>query len=560
MHAESWRTLLRDIAAGERVKLTPERVGDLRYLQQNGLVEPVPPPRQESLDLQFETLQARHRIFLEAKGLLDRLQRRCAPRSRFAGLIPVAGPERPHGDDPEVQRLFTLLQSLHLHVREVDHPAALLGHLDRIRDHLQVEDRDCLDRMAHIDRELSALAHQPPAGTLVEPEGYLSLTPAGEAELPEHGALQDLEAVLNAVSGSRRHRIDDYAYFRDDPAAVVTFLLENPTGLPSVGEAVSSYESLALAFEKVPAFAEIRSFRVRNAFLMRLVRCHREDPKAPWLWCNRERLQSLLDLTRKAIPPSLTAKGWHAIHAVDLFLAGPGPTEVEGRLALLEAVRVPLADAFRAVPMGDGQFTRLALAMMHAAAERGFTSPALRDRFLRVMVEAAIEGRQASPQDLTDEGARHLLGFHLAHLAGFMPSRIADYAERLGRLEALLKDERDRRRLPVQVTLHALATLDRLGRSGVNPGEQAYVDTILRIRQKLRRHKDLMRAFRSDQVQDDDEAFLAANLAARAYGSDVSDHVEARRPADVGLAGLFEASDRRAMPLLGLPFGTLLIS
>lgn len=562
------RTLLLRIAGGGGCRLDPGEEPLLAELGAAGLVHRVDTaPRQADLQARYEALQETHRRFQEAKGCLERLEHRMAPRSRLGGLLPAGKPLPPTERDPDLLRLQELLLVLDIRVPGVAGPADLLARLEKLRDRLVVDSRTCLDRLALVDRELDALQKSPAPGTQIEGLGCFALTATGERALPEAGALEDLEAAFHAVAGSNRHRIDDYGLFRDDPASLLAFILEGQARGDRPSRVVSEFEALADAFEHMAPFSEVGSMRVKNAFLMRLVRAYPGQPQAPYLWCNRERLQGLLARMADLAPASVVNSRWHLLYATDLLIAGPGtlpPAPLdERRLQLFAAVQGRLAGQLQGVDVGDGQFLRLAIALLHEVLPRNIGNPLLLDRTVAQMVEAAFEGMVHAPSDLAGAGARLLFGHHLAHLARFVRARVDAAAEGYGRVEAAFLDG-DGRRAPVQVVLHATVALERCAQAGLAVSPEEYAGTFLRIRRRIQQHKGLARAFDGEQVRAEDEPFLAANLTARAYAAQAARSGSGlpgpRRLPDAGLAGLYEPQDRRGAPLLGLAFGTLMLS
>lgn len=566
MH-EHGRSLLLRIAGGGTLRLAEGEAALLAELGEAGLVHRVDTaPRQADLQARYEALQETHRRFQEAKGCLERLERRLAPRSRLGGLLPAGKPLAPTERDPDLLRLHELLQALDIRVPGVAEPKDLPGRLEKLRDRLLVDSRSCLDRLALVDRELDALQKAPAPGTQVDALGCFALTGAGERALPEAGAMEDLEAAFHAVAGSNRHRIDDYGLFRDDPANLLAFILEGQARGDRPSRVVSEFEALADAFEHMAPFTDVRSMRVKNAFLMRLVRATPGQPQAPYLWCNRERLQGLLARMADLAPASVVSSRWHLLYAADLLIAGSGNAlplqEDERRLLVFEAVQRRLIDQLQGIDVGDGQFLRLTIALLHEVLPRNFTNPLLLDRAVAQMVEAAFDGMVHAPADLAGAGTRLLFGYHLAHLARFVRARVDAAAQAYSRVEAPFTDGNGRL-APVQVVLHALVALERCAQGGLAVAPEEYAGTFLRLRRRIQQHKGLARAFDGEQVMAEDEPFLAANLTARAYAlqaARMGGGTAARRLPDVGLAGLYEPQDRRGAPLLGLPFGTLMLS
>ncbi|MFZ1614048.1 MAG: hypothetical protein WAT51_07745 [Holophaga sp.] len=556
--------LLLKIAGHESVQLEPGQDTLLAELLESGQLRRIETSKHQLLEARYNSLQETHQFFLEAKACVDRLQRRVTPRSRLADFFPTGGSTKIPADDPEVVRVFELLGILGLQIREVEHPEQVPERIERIRDRLQVDGRDCLDRLASTDREIDALQKSAPPGTLIDALGHFALTETGEQALPEARTMEELESAFHAVSGPRKHKITDYAHFREDPANLLAFVMEFQTEEEKASSVVAEFEALSDAFERLVPFAEINSARIKNAFLIRLIRAYRETPKRPYLWCNRERLQGLMNRMKSLVPHSLLASGWHLPYAVDLFIANPGagdPAEQEqDRTRLFEAIQSTLANQFQEIRIGDGQFTRLALALMHAARNKNFSPSILLDRFVKVAIDAAYEGTVKAPRDLGDRGTKLLFGFHLAHAAGFAKDKVGAWSDRYAEIELAFDVEGRTRRAPAQVILHVLASLDRLERAGCPIPLQAYAETFFRIRRKLHHHKGIARAFGTEQAFADDQAFLAANLTAHAiFGNSLATN-PAKRVPDVGMAGLYEPQARFAAPILGQPFGSLLLA
>lgn len=365
------------------------------------------------------------------------------------------------------------------------------------------------------------------------------------------------------MAGSKRHRIDDYSLFRDDPASLLGLLLEAQAlgGLPS--RVVADYEVLADAFERLAIYNDIGATRVRNAFLMRLIRANPSQPQAPFLWCNRERLQALISRMQELAPAAVAASPWLILYATDLLIAGPGDVlsagEPERRLMLYGAIQQRLTRQCQGVDVSDGQFLRLALAILHGVLPRNIANPMILDRLVGRIAETAIEAMQHAPADLGGSGARLLFGFHLAHHAQFALADLDASAEAYLRVEAPFRGPQQERLASIQVVLHALVAQDRALRAGLSLTPEEYAGTFFRIRRRLQQNKDLARAFATERAVVDDEPFLAANLTAQAYLAREMGTAAPGRP-DVGLAGIYEPPEHRSAPLLGLPFGTLMLT
>jgi hypothetical protein len=559
----TWLDHLKLLAAAETVRLEAIGAEGLDELVARGLIQKDERPKQASLEHRYEAQQEAHRLILEARGCADRLQRRMVPRSRLAGLLPHGAPPRPGPEDPDVVRLLDLLDHLKLQVRGVKGPEEVTAHLDRIQEYLQVEGRECLDRLGDTDRELDLLQKQAPPGTLVEPAGFFTLTRAGEAALPEAPVLEAFEAALQTAFGPLTHRSASSSHFREDPASLLAFLLEGMARGESPSALVSGYENLLEAYERVATFADLRSLRAKIAVLVRLVRAAREEPKRAYLWCNRERLQALTARMRPLVPGSLAASGWHLPYAVDLFLADGNligdEAQLDLRTRIFEAVHRVQSELLQDTRIADGQFVRLGLAITQAARARNFAPGILMERFVRQAFETVMEAAHAAPYDLGDRGTRLLFGAHLAHAAGFAKARLQPTLTAFSALQEHLQDG-SHPLLPAQARLHAFATLDRLDRLGAALPLEAYAGLVRRLHKRLSHHKVVSRAFRTEQAVAGDEAALLANLAARVCFQGLAVPAEARRHPDVGLAGLYEGREAGLPPLLGSPFGTLMLS
>ncbi len=554
---------LKLLAAHEAVPLAVLGRAGLEDLLAQGLIRKDERPKQASLEARYENLQETHRHILEARGCVDRLNRRMAPRFRLVGLLPIGKPPTPGPDDPDVAKLHELLGLLKIQVRGVVDLTEVPGHLDRIQDYLQVEGREGLDRLADTDRELDLLQKQVPPGTLVEPEGYFTLTPAGEATLPEAPVFEHLEPVLQTAFGPLTHHSASAQHLREDPGGLLAFFLEGMALGQRPSALVGEYERLLEAYDRISLFSHTRSLRARIAFLVRLLRMARSEPKRAYLWCNRERLHDLLQRMRSLVPSSVAAAGWHLPYAADLFLVDGGlvwdEAQAEQRTRSYEAVRTIQSDLLQDLRIGDGQFVRMGLAITHAARMRNFAPGILMDRFIRQAFEAVMEASHAAPYDLGDRGTRLLFGAHLAHAAGYAKARLPGPTEAFNALHARLRGDHGTR-MPIPVLLHALSTLDRLAKLGNPLPLETYAGTLERIQKRLRHHKAVARALRTTQALDGDEEALAANLCARVCFQEVLPSAGTPHFPDAGLAGLYEERTPGLPPIMGSPFGTLMLA
>lgn len=555
---------LLQLAAAEVLQAEMLAPGALIDLVTRGLIRKDDRPKQASLESQYERLQDRHREILEARGCVDRLQRRMAPRSLLSELLPLptGGTPPPGPEDPDVVRLFGLLESLGLQVRGVANPRAVVANLPRILDHLHVEGRECLDRLADTDRQIDLLQKQAPPGTLVEPEGFFVLTPEGDAALPEAPVVEAFEAALQGGFGPLALRGPSASHFRADPANLLAYLMEGMARGERPSALISAYDDLLVAFERVGIFSEVRTPRAKIAFLIRLLRSAREEPKRAFLWCSRERLNALAGRMGEQAPASLWSGGWYLPYAVDLFLADGNllgdEEEMDRRARLMEAVRSVQSDLLQEIRITDGQCLRLALALMHLARTRNFAPGILLDRFLRQAFEVIGEAVKVAPYDLGDRGTRLLFGAHLAHAAGYQRARLDACLDAYRALQARVEAEPHGGHSHAS-TLHAFATLDRLERLGTPLSLDTYLGLRARLHKRLNHHKPVSRVFRTDQILAGDEAALLANLTARACFQGLVPPEGARHHPDVGLAGLYEPREPGLPPVLGSPFGSLML-
>lgn len=557
-----WFDALKILAATESVKVETLGRDTLQDLVSRGLIRKEERPKQASLESRYDALQERHRGILEARSCVDRLQKRMAPKSLLSGLLPAGGPSRPGPLDPDVTELYGLLQTLGIEVRGLKGPEKVTASLDLILDYLLLEGRECLDRLADIDRELDLLQKQAPAGTLVEPEGFFALTSDGEAALPEAPVMEAFEAALQASFGTMALRGPSAAHFREDPGGLLAYLLEGMSRGERPSALISDYDNLLSAFERVGPFSEIRSVRAKIGLMVRLLRSTRDDPKRAYLWCNRERLNALTTRAKPFIPATLAGAGWHFAYATDLFLAdgnlaGDEP-QMDLRTRLLTAVLEVQRGELMEVRITDGQSLRLALALMHAARVRNFAPGILLDRFLRQAFEGINEAAQAAPFGLGDRGTRLLFGVHLACAAGWIKARLQPCVTAYLALQERLQPEAHGAHIH-QAALHAYATLDRLERLGAPVDVETYLGIRARIRKRLNHHKILARALHTECALAGDEAALLSNLTARVCFAGVKVPEGAKHLPDVGLAGLYEIREPGLPPVLGTPFGSLML-
>ena len=558
-----WLDHLKLLAAAESLSLDALGSAGLAELLSQGLIQKDARPQQAALETQYESLQDTHRTILEARGCADRLQKRLAPRSRMAGLLPLGGPPNPGPDDPDVQQLFHLLALLKIQLRGLDGPEDVASRVLRIQDHLQVEGRDCLDRLGDTDREIDQIKKQARPGTFVAPEGYYTLTERGQAALPEAPVLEALESALPAVFGPLAWKSGGAPHFREDPASILSYLMEGVARGERPSAVMAEYDDLLEAYDRITIFADTRTLRAKIAFLVRLLRTTRDAPKRAYLWCNRERLGALLTRMRSLVPISTTAAGWHLPYAVDLFLADGGiqgdMAQQELRTRLFEAVQRIQSELLQDTRIGDGQFVRLALTLTQAARTRNFAPGILMNRFIRQALETVMAASQSAPDDLGDRGTKLMFGAHLAHAAGYSPAKLPGPIATVSALHAGLKNEASYINLPVQVVLHAFATLDRLNRLGAPLAIEDYAGLLARIRKHIRHHKVITRALHSVHTLAGDEETLSSNLCAMVCFRGLAVPPGAKRHPDAGMAGLYEGQAPGLPPLLGSPFGTLML-
>ncbi len=558
----TWLDHLKLLAACESVRLEAIGREGLADLMARGLIEKDERPKQVSLESRYEALQGTHRVFLEARACADRLARRMAPRSRLAGLLPLGAPPRPGPEDPDVIQLMGLLEHLKIQVRGVKDLDQIPTHLDRILEYIQVESRECLDRLADTDREIDLVQKQAPPGTQVEDLGYFRLTPAGEALLPEAPIIELLEASLQTAFGPGL-RGASFAHFKEDPSSLLTLLMDRMARGERPSTVVKEYEGLLEALERVPTFAELQPRRAKIGFLLRLLRAYREDPKRAYLWCNRDRLSGATQRMRPLLPPTVAASGWHMPYIADVFLADGGITgdedQAEQRVRLFEAVHRVQAEVLEDARIRDGQFFRLALVLTHATRVRKFAPGILMDRFVRQALETVVEAARSAPYDLGDRGTNLIYGTHLAHAAGFTKARLPDVLGAFAAIQARFRNEDAHARVSIQVLLHIFSTLDRLNRLGAPLPLETYASLFDRIRKRLRHHTAVSRVFGTAQIKSGDEAALASNLCAQTCFHGLALPEKSVYHPDAGLAGLYEERIPGRPPLLGSPFGTLML-
>jgi hypothetical protein len=553
---------LKTLAAAEVVGLEAIDHEALAVLLAQGLIQKDERPLQASLEGRYEALQETHRHIVEAKGCADRLLRQMVPKTRLAGLFPLSGPTGPGADDPDASHLLNLLEALKIQVRGVKEPKDVIAHLDRIQDYLQVEGRDCLDRLADTDRDIDQAQKQAPAGTQVEGVGFFRLTPAGEAALPEAPVIELLEMSLQSAFGSGG-RGGSYPHFKEDPSSLLTLLVDRLAAGEPPSAFMGEYESLLSAFERIPLFADLQPLRAKIGFLLRLLRASRDEPKRAYLWCSRDRLSSALQRMQGLLPPTVAASGWRLPYTADLFLADGGRADDEAqadqRVLLLQAVQRIQVDLLQDIRIRDGQFFRLALLLAHGARVRKFMPGILMDRFIRQAVETVIEASRVAPYTVGDRGTTLIFGAHLAHAAGFTRARLQPSLDLFAAIHDRFQDDHAPMRVSIQVQLHAFSTLDRLERLGVPMPLDEYAGLFERLRKRLRHHKAASRVFGSAQIKAGDEAALVSNLCAQVCFRNLILPERAAYHPDAGLAGLYEDRLPGRPPLLGSPFGTLLL-
>jgi hypothetical protein len=560
---QHWLDCLKVLAASDAVSLEDVGQDALDDLVARGLIQKDERPKQASLESRYEHLQDVHRHFLEARGCVDRLQRRMVPRTRLVGLISAIAPAPPSPEDPDVMQLFSLLEDLRIRIRGLGGPEDVPNRLNSIQEYLQVEGRECLDRLADTDREIDLVQKETPPGTLVESVGFFTLTPTGEAALPEARVIEGLETALQAAFGPLASRSAYGSHFREDPASLLSFLLEGMDLGTRPSALLSDYEALLEALERIGAYREIRNLRVKIGFVVRLLRASRSEPKQAFFWCNRERLAALLGRMRPLVPSSIAKSGWQLPYAVDLFLVDGGlhwdEGEVDRRARLCEAVQKILSDLLQDVRIADGQYVRLGIILTHAARVRNFAPGILMDRFIRQSFEVIQEAANNAPYTLGDRGTRLMFGAHLAHAAGFAKAQLPGPIDTFTALQARLQEEGNALHIPMQALLHMFTTLNRLDQLGSPVSLETYANAFWRVRKRLDHNKLLSRAFRTEHTLEGDEAGLISNLCARVFFQSIALSPKAQFLPDAGMAGFYERRLAGLPPIMGSPMGTLML-
>lgn len=553
--------LLKKIALGEKMGLTQEQEACFALLIEKRLVRKMEATRKLIMSKSYDELQERHALLLDAKGCLERIAKRNAPKKGLVGMLSFKNLMA--ADLSEDKKLFELLLRLDLRIREVEDHRELVGRLDKIRERLVMEDRECLDRMAQIDREQQNSQEQVQDGTPVEPVGCIALTEEGMRKLPEFNVMEDLEVVFNSVCGPRKHKIDDFAHFREDPSSLLIFMMDNPFGEAGLTRRAMEYEGVIEAYEKVAPYLEMRSFRARNAFLMRLCLASRGDMRKAYQFCNRERLQSLLEHGRRMMGEHLYSGEQLPVLSLDLslheLLCGDDSTS-GGRIPskiLFPQIIQGFAQSARERGMEDRATLRLALALHAWWQGQSGGIPAAIGAEIQAQIATIREYRNSAPVDLGQEASRWIFGYHLAHLAGFEKEHLSGILLRYKAVDAAFQDESRSRLAPVQVVLHALASLYRMECAGLWVDPKRYAATYRRILRFMHNDRNLDRMLQA--VPEEDALYLAAYLTARTYFLDPDLGRAPQRMADVGMAGIYECKDHNKAPLLGGALGTLMI-
>ncbi|MBI4911661.1 MAG: hypothetical protein HY823_02890 [Acidobacteria bacterium] len=554
------QSLLLRLASDGEAALGPGDAEALECLRREGLLAPAPPSALEALEARYSQWQARQQQVLPLRRLAENLARK-GLRPRGLARLFRRGPGGAPEGDPQAGELWQGLAGLGMEVRGVHGPEDVSRRLPKLLAHLEVAAKECLDRLSGIEHELEAIRALEARRLRVESGGEWVLTAAGRKALPEAGVLQDLEAALHLLSGPRRHKIEDYAHFREDPAALLAFVLECPGGQPTQSEAIAAFEILAAALERIPAFLQGTTPRAQNAFLIRLSRSHRSEPRRAFLWASRERVQAL----REGVEGTLLAlprDGWHLVRALDLLHTMPDVLDRDLAAVFGEArdrlawVHAKLSEAFGPPPRQSSLGGNLLLGVLHEAASRGFASPAMAERCLENLLEVAVEAARLAPSGLQEPWGRAAFGFALASLTEGVASRLPPLQARLAGLDHHLGRGGSPAR--PEVLLHALLSLLRLEAQGAAPTEEAYGGTFRRLRDWIRQDPDLERALNAARGHPEDRDRLAAMLTARAFFPRAAAPGVRRVPAP-GVGGSYEDTAHGAAPLLGEAFGSLMM-
>lgn len=545
--------LLNLIALGEGFSLHENQREAFHWLLENGFIKRAAPAKNNVLNETFEALQDQHALFVQAKSVLERLVQKVGEGKGLLGFLSEQGLKE---NDPDALELFRILERLEFKFRNVNGPSDLPRHLDHIRDRLNLDDRDCLDRMTRIDRELNAVQPIPIEGVHLEGEGHIVLSQQGRMQFPEYQSLELCEAVFAALNGPRKHKISDFKHFKDDPSTMIQFMMENPHQIESLTERMAAFESMASSFMHQMPFLELSSFRLKNAFLMRLCLDRRKDPKLVFQLCRRDRL---MELQHRAQP----LLGRHLSNQDSLLIAGydlltrpshlPTPPKLDPELhfpLILEGFQ----QATQERALEDRLLIALSIALFNQLDQTDLQGD-LKDP-IHHHIDVIKQARLQAPVELGRDGDRWVFGYYIAHLSGFDRQRIQGIQLRHKAVAEAFKHPNDA--VPLAVKLHATFSLQRLELGGLFINPTRYAATYRRIHRALLQHPDLGRSLQAPSVSEQDAWFLAAYLCARTYFQDPDANTSQQRIGDIGLAGRFEAPTQDHPPLLGKAFGSLM--
>lgn len=545
--------LLNLIAQGEGFTLQENQRETFEWLLENALVQRAAPPKNSALNETFEALQDQHALFLHAKGLLDRLTQKISEGKGLLGFFAEHGLKE---DDPDAFQLFKILDQLGFKFRAIHSQDDLPQHLDSIRERLNLEDRDCLDRMTRIDRELNAAQPMHVEGAHIEGEGHILLTPKGRMQFPEYKSLEIAEAIFGALNGPRKHKISDFRHFRDDPSTMIQFMMENPHDIESLTERMAAYEEMASSFMHQMPFVELSSFKLKNAFLMRLCLDKRDDPKQVYQLCRRDRLVELQHRTQPLA-------GRHLNNQDSLLLAGydllTQPAHLTKPPLLNPESHFPIIlDGFQQATqeraLEDRVLMMLSISLFNLLASTPWEGQP--EGIIRHHIGVIQQARHQAPIELGRDGDRWIFAYHIAHLSNFDLQRIQNMQLRYKAVSAAFTHADHM--VPFVVILHATFSLQRLEIGGLFINPTRYAATFRRIHRALLQHPDLGRSLQAPSASEWDPYTLAAYLCAHTYFQDPDANTSPQRISDVGLCGRFEAPTKDHPPLLGRAFGSFI--
>lgn len=531
------------------LEITPEQLSDFHFLINQWFIE-LREPSHDAQILENELTQYRDELWLLAqlkKVVENFIELRDSQKSSWLFSILM-------------RRWLVDLTKLENEITELCTPELMKRITPRIVDNkfkdiekfkiaVEAEILDIHKRMDGNERHLEKIRKTFEPTTHVLWVGYFSVTEKWLKHIPEHEIIKNLQTVFNHCSGPGKYKMIDYNYFKDDPANIITHLFADPLKKDQIVDRIDDFETMAMYLEKgLFKTCKIQNVTIKNALTIRFLYTFWQDLN--FINLHQKKLEEdVRNLEIEGIiPNSLKLREERFVYAFDLLFLQVTNTSEKISLIKLKKFFEQMNQKFE--HLSDGQKIRMSIFLLPLLEtwEKNISS-------LCDWIESIAKMLSSIPFDNMAE--RFMLAAHLFSMTSDSAWSLEDLVARFqvidSRCEWLnLKN----RLLQRQISIHALLSLDRLKYMGISVSSEEYFHTFKRILKKIDQNTRLVQILKDAWYQDNRPP-LAINLTNfTVFPKTTIDP----RSYPTGTVRKLEYKSDLPIPLLGYPFGTLMLS